>query len=286
MTLYLYLCYGRSPAAERELRYSLETLDAELGGAPSLSLPHEGGGDGRRRRPRCEDIVLYTDRPEAFADLDVEIVDAGVLMLEARAHPYHHRLKPLVLADALRRFGRPCAMLDLDSFVLPGFAARVQAALQQGAAMNFLVRADAYPGSLTFETDLPHLGRYRLGRAPMLNSGLVAVSPAHLPLVEDAVTLIDRLWSAGLRKHDIEQFALGQTLRLGGVDIALIDDVFVHYCARWARRYMRRRLRARRPGERIAFSKARVRLFKASWTLRLAMRKARRFIRGAKWRKT
>jgi len=288
VTLYVYLCYGRSPAAERELRYSLETLGAELGGAPSLSLPHEGGGDGWRRRPRGEDVVLYTDRPEAFADLGVATVDAGALVREARAHPYHHRLKPLVLADALRRFGRPCAMLDLDSFVRPGFAACAQSALEQGAAMNFFVRADAYPDFPDFETNLPHLGRYRLDRAHarMLNSGLVVVSPKHLPLVEDAVTLIDRLWAGGLRRHDIEQFALAETLRLGGVHVALIDDVFVHYCARWARRYMRRRLRARRPGERIAFSKARVRLFKTYWTLRLAMRKARRFIRGAKWRKT
>jgi hypothetical protein len=263
--LYLYLAYGRSPATERELRYGYQTLRAEIGAAP---------------------VAVYTDRPDAYADLDATVIDASALIRAGFAHEYRHRLKPMVLADALARFGRPCAMLDLDSFIRPGFAARARAALEQGAAMNFLVRADAYPDFATFETDLPHLGRYRLGRAPMLNSGLVAVSPAHLPLVEDAVALIDRLWAGGLRRHDIEQFALAETLRLGGVKIDLIDDVFVHYCARWARRYMRRRLRARRPGERIAFSKARVRLFKTTWTLRLAMRKARRFIRGAKWRKT
>jgi hypothetical protein len=119
----------------------------------------------------------------------------------------------------------------------------------------------------------------------MLNSGLVAVQPKHLPLVDDAVVLIERLWAAGLRKHDIEQFALAETLRLGGVKIALIDKTFEHYCARWARRYMRRRLRRRAPGAPIPYSKARVRLFKASWTLRLAMRNARRLWRD-RWRKT
>ncbi len=174
--LFVYLAYGRSPAAERELRYSLETLRAEVGDAP---------------------VAIYTDRPAAFADLGATVIDAFALIREAFAHAYRHRLKPMALADALRRFGRPCVMLDLDSFVRPGFAASVARALEQGAAMNFFVRADPYPDFPAFETDLPHLGRYRLDRAKarMLNSGLVAVAPAHLPLVEDAVALIDRLWA-------------------------------------------------------------------------------------------
>jgi hypothetical protein len=266
--LYLYLAYGRSPATERELRYSLETLRTEAGDAA---------------------IAIYTDRPAGYADLDAAVIDATALISAARSHEYSHRLKPMALADALARFGRPCAMLDLDSFIRPDFAARVRSALDAGAAMNFFVRADSYPDFPDFETDLPHLGRYRLDprQARMLNSGLIAVSPAHLPLIEDAVALIDRLWAAGLRKHDIEQFALAETLRLGGVNIALIDDAFVHYCARWARRYMRRRLRVRAAGARVPFSKTRVRGFKGYWTLRLAMRKARRVWRGgAIWRKT
>jgi hypothetical protein len=285
--IYVYLCYGRSPAAERELRYSFETLRAEIDAPalsslvppPTLTLPRKGGGDDGA------DVVIYTDRPAAFADLGAAVIDATALIRESFAHAYRHRLKPAVLADALRRFHRPCVMLDLDSFIRPGFAATVAQALAQGAAMNQFVRADAYPDFPAFETNLPHLGRYRLDRAPMLNSGLVAVSPAHLPLVEDAVALIDLMWAAGLRRHDIEQFAVAETLRLGGVRIALIDDVFVHYCARWARRYMRRRLRRRRAGERIAYSKGRVRLFKTYWTLRLAMRKAG-LSWGAIWRKT
>ena len=255
--LFVSLAYGRSPSTERELRYSLETLRPEIGGDPSR-------------------VVVYTDQPELYADLGATRVDASGLLREAGA--YRHRLKPMVLADALRRFGRPCVMLDLDSFIRPGFADRVGRALQDGAAMNFFVRRDPYPDFPAFACDLPHLGRYRLdrGQVLMLNSGLIAVSPAHLPLIEDAVALIEKFWAAGLHRHDIEQFAVAETLRLGGVEIALIDDAFVHYCARWSRRYMRRRLRLRRPGERIPYTKARVRLFKTYWTLRLAMRKARR----------
>ena len=272
--LFVYLCYGRSPAAARELRYALETLAPEIGGDLSrIVLYAERGQD-------------FAERGQDFADLGVRLIDVSPLLAQAFAHPYRHRLKPMILADALRRFGRPCALLDLDSFVNPGFAAAVSRALNHGAAMNHFVRQNPYSG-FAFETDLPHLGHYRLDpeRAQMLNSGLVAVQPAHLPLIEDAIVLIDRLWAAGLHKHDIEQFAIAETLRVGGVEIALIDDVFVHYCARWSRRYMRRALRGRKPGSRIAFGKARVRLFKASWTLRLAMRKAR-LSRGPSWRTT
>ncbi len=295
MTVFVYLCYGRSPAAERELRYSFETLRAEIdretaggGGRPlSSALPPEGGGGGERRGFSGHAIAVYSDRPEAFADLAATLVDVAPLLLHARASGYVHRIKPMVLADALRRFGRPCVLLDLDSFIRPGFADEIEAALARGAAMNLFVRRDPYPSFPPFATQLPHLGAYRLDheRAVMLNSGLVAVRSEHLPLVEDAIILIERLWAAGLRKHDVEQFALAETLRLGGVEIALIDRTFEHYCPRWARRYMRRRLRRRASGAGIPYSKARVRLFKAYWTLRLAMRNARRSWRGG-WRKT
>ena len=262
--LFVYLCYGRSPAAERELRYSLETLRAQ-------------GGEA----------AIYTDRPAVFADLDATRIDAAALLRDALDHPYRHRAKPRALADALRRFGRPCVLLDLDSFIRPGFLEAVEAALKQGAAMNQFVRDVAYADYPGFETDLPNLGRYRLDRAnaKMLNSGLVAVTPAHLPLIEDACVLIDRLWAGGLHRHDIEQFAIAECLRLGGVNIALIDDVFEHYCPRWSRRFMRRRLRRRAAGQRVAYSKTRVRLFKAYWNGTLAVRKARSLWRGL-WRKT
>ncbi len=244
--LIVYLCYGASPANARELRYSIETL-----------LPDIGGDRAR--------IVVYTDRPQAYSDLGVGVVDAADLLKAAFVGGYRHRAKPIVQADALTRFGRACVMLDTDGFVRPGFDARVRAALAEGGAMNQFVRRDPYPDFGPFATDLPHLGAYRLDgeRAVMYNSGLVAARPEHLPLVTDTVALIDRLWAAGLKRHDIDQFCVSETFRLGGINVALIDDVFEHYCQRWSKRYMRRRLRRRAPGERIPYSKTRVRLFKA-----------------------
>ena len=144
--------------------------------------------------------------------------------------------------------------------------------------MNAFVRADPYPDFGPFETELPHLGRYVFDRqkSRMYNSGLIAARADHAPLLEDALVLIERLWAGGLKRHDIEQFAVSECFRLSGVPVAAIDREFEHYYPRWSKRYMRRRLRERSAGEEIAFSKTRVRLFKGMWNLRLGLRKFRR----------
>jgi hypothetical protein len=258
--VFVYLCYGPSPATPREIRYSIETLLPEI------------GRDGSR-------IAVFTDSPERFRDLAVELIDISADLENIRGDfGYGHRAKPAVLARALRHFRRPCVLLDSDSFIRAGFAAAVSEALATGAAMNHFVRADPYPDFGPFTTDLPRLGRYDLDRnkSVMLNSGLVAARFEHLPLLDDAVTLIGRLWAGGLARHDIEQFAIAEAFRLGGVPVRLIDREFEHYCPRWSRRYMRRRLRERVVGERIPYGKMRVRLFKWRWLVRLGWRGLRR----------
>jgi len=127
---------------------------------------------------------------------------------------YGHRVKLAVHVRALQTFGRPCVLLDTDSFIREGFDSKVSDALAAGAAMNEFVRADPYPGFGPFETNLPNLGRYVLDpkESLMYNSGLTAARPEHAPLIEDAIVLIDRLWSAGLKRHDLDQFAVSTGL--------------------------------------------------------------------------
>jgi hypothetical protein len=272
--LFVYLFFGKSPSVRRELAYSVATLMAEL------------DGDASR-------VAIFTDRPQDFADWPQRIVDISDRLAAMRWNgevDFFFRAKLAVLVEALRRFQRDCVLLDADTFVRSGFVAAVDRALATGAAMNAFVRADPYPSFGPFETDLPHVGRYRFdsARAPMLNSGLVAARLEHLPLIEDALTLMDRLWAAKLCRHDIEQFAIGECFRAAGVEVALIDRELTHYCHHWAKRYMRRRLRRRLPSADappvaarpdIPLSKARTRLFKARALARLAWRALR--LRGA-----
>jgi hypothetical protein len=244
------------------LRHSLKTLLLEIGGEASR-------------------IAILTDRPENFRDLAVAVFDVCAdIASAAAAGLFSLRAKPLVLARALRHFERSCVLLDTDSFVREGFDATVGAALGAGAAMNRFERTDPYPDFGPFETELPHLGRYVLDfkRAPMFNSGLVAARPEHAPQLDDAVVLTDRFWQAGRRLHTVEPFAFCECFRLGGVPIWPIDRNFEHHHSRWSKRYMRRRLRVRAPGAKIAFSKTSVRLFKAWARMRLAVRRLRRSV--------
>ena len=264
---FVYLCFGKSPGLKRELAYSVSTLLAEI------------GGDASR-------VAVFTDQPQDFAAWPVNVVDISgrlkAMQWTGDGH-FHLRAKPAALAEALRLFRRDCVLLDTDSFVRPGFADAVERALAAGAAMNAFVRSCAYSFFGPFETDLPRVGRYRFDSvsAPMLNSGLVAARPEHLDVIEDSVTLTDRLWVAGLRQHDTEQFAIGECFRFAGVEVALIDHEFHHYCQRWARRYMRRKLRRRLPSATappvaarpdVPLSKTRVRLFKGRKLARIGLR--------------
>jgi hypothetical protein len=274
---FVYLCFGHSPSVRRELVYSVATLMAEV------------DGDARR-------IAVFTDRPQDFAGWPQRVVDISD-RIEAMKWigdvSHYFRAKPATLVEALRLFRSDCVLLDVDTFIRPGFAAAVERALAAGAAMNAFVRPDPYPSFGPFETDLPHLGRYRFdsARAPMLNSGLVAARAEHLPLIEDALALMDRFWAAGLRTHDIEQLAIGECFRVAGVEVVLIDRALEHYCTHWAKRYMRRRLRRRLPSADappvaarpdIPISKTRVRLFKGRKLARLALRALRRHAAGGR----
>ena len=265
--VYVYVCWGRSPQPARELRYSLETLLPEIGGEASR-------------------VAIFTDRPENFRDLEVAVFDVSAdIASAAAAGLFPLRAKPLVLARALRHFGRSCVLLDTDSFVREGFDATVGAALEAGAAMNRFERTEPYPDFRSVRNPSPRLGRYVLNskQSLMFNSGLVAARPEHAPLLDDAVVLTDRLWEAGLQRHTIEQFSFCECFRLGGVPIRPIDRNFEHYCPRWSKRYMRRKLRARAAMSAdapIPFSKTRVRLFEGRALMRLGLRKLRRRLFG------
>ena len=274
---FVYLCFGKSPSVRRELAYSVASLMAEL------------DDDASR-------IAIFTDRPQDFAGWPQRIVDISDRIKTMRWNgevDFLFRAKPAALVEALRLFQGDSVLLDTDTFIRPGFTDAVERALAAGAAMNAFVRSDPYPFFGPFVTELPHVGHYRFdsASAPMLNSGLVAARLEHLPLIEDAIELMDRLWAAKLHRHDIEQFAIGECFRFAGVKVALIDREFEHYCSHWAKRYMRRRLRRRLPSTvaapvaarpDIPLSKTRVRLFKGRNLARLGLRTLRRRVTGAR----
>ncbi len=229
MTAFVYIDYGPSPDIATELRYSLATLFHEY----------------RGREPA---VTVYTDKPTVYASLHPRIFTRELgsdFALWSRDGLYAHRVKPCALIDALTLVDEACVLVDSDTFIRSGFAAALARAFAEDAvAMDSFERADHYPAANGFAAELPGLGRYAYRGATtlMYNSGLVAARRRHIPVLEDAVALIDALIDAGLDQFNIEQIAVSESLRLHGERICEMKPWFEHYYRRSQKLYMRPRI--------------------------------------------
>ena len=232
MLHYLYLDYGGRAQYRRELKYSLISLRQELAGEPEAR------------------IVIYTDVPATYANWPVEVVDiAAHTQAWSGGGFYHHRIKPAVVLDALRRFAGPVCFLDSDSIVRPGFHAEVTSRMapqeewsvtKVPLVMNRFELRNPFPPLKGFRTRLPHLGTYHYDPANswMFNSGLMGASPVHVKLLEDTLAFIDALIGRAHKFITLEQFAISEVARLSQTPIAEVRDSFLHYWQGRRRIYM------------------------------------------------
>ena len=223
MLTYLYLDYGGHAKYRRELKYSLISLQAELGQAQDAQ------------------IAVYSDAPLVYRRWPVTAVGiADRLKAWSGNGLYYHRIKPEVVRDALTRFAGPVCLLDSDSIVRPGFDAEVTAKLQAGVVMNVFEKPNPFPPLSGFRCRLPNLGDYRydVAASVMYNSGLIGMQPEHAPVLDDALAMIDALIGRAKKFPTLEQFALSEVLRLNGIAIAEVNQSFLHYWQGRRRIYM------------------------------------------------
>jgi hypothetical protein len=226
---YLYLDYGGQPKYRRELKYSLISLRQD---APDAL------------------VAIYTDAPDVYARWPVAVADIrGQVGEWSGGGFYHHRIKPAVVLDALKRFEGPVCLVDSDSIIRPGFDAEVRAKVapqevwsvtKTAVVMNRFELFNPFPPLKGFRCRLPHLGPYRYdtGSSWMFNSGLIGMSPGHEPILEDALAMIDALIGRAKKFHTIEQFAISEAVRLRQIPIAEVRDTFLHYWQGRRRIYM------------------------------------------------
>jgi hypothetical protein len=238
MLHYLYLDYGGRAQYRRELKYSLISLREEL---------------GRGQEPGAR-IAVYTDAPAVYAHWPVEVVDISAqTQAWSGGGVYHHRIKPAVVLDALKRFDAPVCLLDSDSIVRRGFHAEVSAKLapqetwsvtKTAVVMNRFELRNPCPPLKGFRTTLPHLGqvRYDTANSWMFNSGLIGAVPGHVPLMEDTLAYIDALIGRARKFPTIEQLALSEVARLSQTPVAEVRDSFLHYWQGRRRIYMANRI--------------------------------------------
>lgn len=218
MIYFIYLNYGPNANLRRQLKYSFLTLRRFID-------------------PGTHRVAVYTDTPDLFAAWPVDAISiAGKVAEYSRAGRFGHRIKLVVLRDALTRFGA-AILLDSDSIVLAGFPASVADKLRRGALMNRFESYNPAPEFAGFEAVLPHAGRYRydVAMSHMYNSGLIGARAEHVPVLEDAIALTDAFLdgpAAPGTVHRLEQIAMSEALRIHGVTIAEIHDTFLHYWKR------------------------------------------------------
>lgn len=208
----------------------------------------------RSRSDRNVRLLVYTDRPDDFLDVPVDIrtITAHELQQWQPPSAYPRRCKTEVLRDALRTLDHPVALIDSDTWfrlsprriidrVAPG---RVALHLDEGplAASNCLVKL-AFLADLRDQTFFDSRGGQILvgSGAGMWNSGVTGIHPADATVLDDTLALVDQMWQAFPRGGFLEQFALSATLARTSRPRAT-DDVVYHYWPEVLRQPWRERL--------------------------------------------
>lgn len=211
----VYFAYGREDIFEQTL-YSI------------LSLLHVC----ERERRGCR-IAVYTDAPERFAALPVEIVALSQAQLDEwlGGSDYIHRRKTCVILDALERFADKMAFIDSDTW-FAAHPARIFAVVGPGRAAFHICEGFVASTGTPFDSALARqLEREPLTlrsgekvafgpRTRMWNTGVIAIDPAEREAMLDALALSDAIWRTadpagayGKKIHHAEQFATGYALR-------------------------------------------------------------------------
>jgi hypothetical protein len=242
MNTLIYLCYGE-PSIFREAIFSILSMQ---------QFPVD----------RSTQVVIYSNRPEAFHALEVKVrtvTDAELdeWMGETR---YIHRRKLMAVIDALERYGGSVAFIDCDTYFLkpagslfeligPG---RSCLHIAEGRLKETRTRQNARISRLIESGEFYDTAGKRLVISPdamVWNSGVLGVHSSDLPLVREALNLCDQLWKrdqvtepAKERAHTLEQFAVGVFLTRNRLSAA--SDIVFHYWRTYLREPFAKKLEA------------------------------------------
>jgi hypothetical protein len=222
MKTILYLSYGKGPH-EQEVIFSI------------LSAWRWQDLDKAGVR-----VVIYTDHPESFAGLPVEIelISTEQWTIWSGAAQFNHRRKIMALQHAIRKSDAATVMLDGDTWwrrppielfdrIAPG---RSVMHLREGLvndvhsptmeAMASLLENGQFTGPDRQIQSIPL-------SASMWNSGVVGLDPSDAVWLEDIIWWVDSL-SAQSKLHVLEQFAFSHVLE-EHTQLEEAGDLVFHY---------------------------------------------------------
>lgn len=185
--------------------------------------------------------LVYTDKPETFDGLGVEIrtVSAGELEDWMGGTTYKHRRKTAAIIDALERFPGPIVFIDTDTYFKRSPVLLFDR-IGNGKTLFHTKEARLFetgdPENEKLKTGLRHSkitdGSGKIipfsDRSDMWNTGVLGLTPENLPAVKAALPIMEQLWAAS-GSAPVEQFAVGHMLA-DTRRMTSLDVVFHYWC--------------------------------------------------------
>jgi hypothetical protein len=220
MNYLLYLSYGRG-LHEQEVTFSV--------------LSASRWSDPTRYR-----VLIYTDHPESFQNLDADIVFVSPEQWDEWSGPrnFAHRRKILALQHALREYQSRVVLLDGDTW-LRAPVDRLFDLVAPGRAVMHIREGEISQIDSPILRELTHmlagslfadLGGNELkisSDVSMWNAGVIGMDPAELPLLQEVLHLTDQFCAVS-DLHVLEQFAFSWILQ-NKTELSECPDLVFHY---------------------------------------------------------
>ena len=214
----VYLSYGGKDVHVAETKYAILSASRHIQPADAIG------------------ILLYTDRPNLYSDLPVEIRAISGLELEAWTGPggYQYRRKAEVVKDALALTESPIAFIDSDTWFIKSPVTLFD---RIGPGRSVLHVDEGPIGTSGYGPNIAlaeHLADHDYatakldGESRVWNSGVIGLHPSDAGLIDQAISLIDRIWNAFPKVDTLEQFAVSHYFA-AHTSVSPAVDVVFHY---------------------------------------------------------
>jgi len=185
-------------------------------------------------------VVVYTDDPEFYRDLPVEVRAITNSLRDRASNGYRNKLKSLVMSDAAGEGVEAIVYCDGDTWMRRHPARLVQLITPECSVMHIPeVRLDKTTDAnktklrqLLQQSDVwVRKGERVSPESWMFNSGVVGLHAENIGLLEVAIDIADQIHELDPSLFAVEQFSLGQALRTR-THIKFADSEVFHFWSR------------------------------------------------------
>ena len=196
----------------------------------------------------AERILVYTDTPQSFAQLPVQIVEITSEQWRNWGGPrnFNHRRKILALDHALKAFGQPVLLLDGDTWLRRSLSI-LESRIGPGRGVMHIREGQINLVQSPLYNQLRQLLQSTEGQAAhipvdawMWNAGVIGLHPEQCSLLQEVLRLTDLLCEHS-SLHILEQLAFSIVLSRN-IQLQEAADVVFHYWPPYLHKPFRQRL--------------------------------------------